>query len=142
MSGHLVCRYVWQSCDSRKIKFIYLLSLQPLRAALCSEDQEVAVESCRWFNLIIAFLFQELRDSPRVKRWVRAGSLRCLMVCAVLCSFIMGKIHKEFRELMFTRKEGRMLEQLTVRDYDWGSSLPLFTHAGLEEGGLASSLPN
>ena len=102
----------------------------------------MAVESCRWFNLIIAFLFQELRDSPKVKRWVRAVSLRRLMVCAVLCSFIMGKIHKEFRELMFTRKEGRMLEQLTVRDYDWGSSLPLFTHAGLEEGGLASSLPN
>ena len=32
---------------------------------------------------------------------------------------------------MFTRKEGRMLEQLTVRDYDLGSSLPVFTHAGI-----------
>ena len=31
---------------------------------------------------------------------------------------------------MFTRREGRMLEQMTVRDYDLGTSLPLFTHAG------------
>ena len=45
-------------------------------------------------------------------------------------SFILEKVHKEFDELMFTKKEGRMLEQLTVRDYDLGTSLPLLTTAG------------
>jgi hypothetical protein len=30
---------------------------------------------------------------------------------------------------MFSKREGRMLEQLTVRDYDLGSSLPLFSNA-------------
>ena len=32
------------------------------------EDDAVAVESCKWLNLITAFLFQELRDTPEVKR--------------------------------------------------------------------------
>lgn len=41
------------------------------------------------------------------------------------------KVHTEFNELMFTKKEGRMLEQLTVRDYDLGTSLPLFSNIGM-----------
>ena len=52
-------------------------------------------------------------------------------------SFILTKVHKEFSELMFTRREGRMLEQLTVRDYDFGSSLPLFSRAGIDPPSLA-----
>ena len=43
----------------------------------------------------------------------------------------MKKIQKEFMELMFEKKEGRMIEQLTVREYDLGSSLPIFTNAGI-----------
>lgn len=42
--------------------------LQTLREALSGDDEVVSVESCRWFNLIAAFLFQELRDTPRVKK--------------------------------------------------------------------------
>lgn len=44
---------------------------------------------------------------------------------------LLDKIHKEFDELMFTKREGLMLEQLTVRDYDLGSSLPVFSNAGM-----------
>ena len=29
---------------------------------------EVKVESCNWFNLIVDFIFREMRDSPEVKR--------------------------------------------------------------------------
>ena len=43
---------------------------------------------------------------------------------------ILRKVNKEFNELMFTKKEGRMLEQLTVRDYDLGTSLPTFSNVG------------
>ena len=39
-------------------------------------------------------------------------------------------MNKEFNELMFTKKEGRMLEQLTVRDYELGTSLPIFSNVG------------
>ena len=39
--------------------------LQTLREALSGGDD---VEHCEWFNIIVAFLFQELRDSLRVKR--------------------------------------------------------------------------
>ncbi|CAI8054328.1 PDZ domain-containing protein 8 [Geodia barretti] len=67
-------------------------------------------ESCRWFNLVTSFLFQELRDTAEVK------------------GLILRKVNKEFNELMFTKKEGRMLEQLTVRDYDLGTSLPTFSN--------------
>ena len=49
----------------------------------------------------------------------------------VSCSFVLAKVHREFNELMFLRKEGRMLEQLTVRDYDLGTSLPVFSNAGI-----------
>ena len=44
--------------------------LQALREALSGGDEVVAVESCKWFNVIAAFLFQELRDTQRVKRSV------------------------------------------------------------------------
>ena len=32
---------------------------------------EVNVESCDWLNVIVDFLFRELRDSPAVKRLVQ-----------------------------------------------------------------------
>ena len=32
---------------------------------------EVNVESCNWLNVIVDFLFRELRDSPEVKRLVQ-----------------------------------------------------------------------
>lgn len=52
------------------------------------------------------------------------------MVSITYLRFILDKIHKEFDELMFTKKEGLILEQLTVRDYHLGSSLPVFSCAG------------
>ena len=33
-----------------------------------SDGDEVRLESCDWFNLIVNFLFRELRDSPQVKK--------------------------------------------------------------------------
>ncbi|XP_064404308.1 uncharacterized protein LOC135349681 isoform X3 [Halichondria panicea] len=64
-------------------------------------------ETCRWFNLISDFLFRELRDSTFVKR------------------VLMKMINKEFEELLMTKTEGRMVEQLTLRDYFLGTSMPV-----------------
>ena len=49
--------------------------MQALREALSGGDEVVAVESCKWFNVITAFLFQELRDTQRVKRSVKTAEL-------------------------------------------------------------------
>ena len=38
-----------------------------------------------------------------------------LLITSLTCRFVMKKVNKEFAELMFTRTEGRMIEQLTVR---------------------------
>ena len=75
----------------------------------------------------MAFLFQELRDTQTVKRW---SSFDTVYDVKISFSFLLAKVHREFNELMFTRKEGRMLEQLTVRDYETGTSLPVFSDAG------------
>eukprot|EP00731_Ephydatia_muelleri_P031177 Em0022g691a len=68
-------------------------------------------ETCIWLNLVIDFLFHELRDSQEVR------------------SLVMKFMKKEFEEFMTTKTEGRMLEQLTVRDYFLGTSLPLINSA-------------
>lgn len=34
-----------------------------------SPEEGLEGESCTWFNLIMDFLFKELRDTPRIKRF-------------------------------------------------------------------------
>ena len=40
-----------------------------------NDSTEVKVESCNWFNVIVDFIFRELRDSPEVKRSDRGKPL-------------------------------------------------------------------
>ncbi|XP_065914002.1 PDZ domain-containing protein 8-like isoform X2 [Dysidea avara] len=65
-------------------------------------------ESCQFLNIALSFWFQEMRDSAIVKR------------------FVMRRVQKEFEDFMMTRTQGKLVEQLVVRDYSLGEQLPVF----------------
>lgn len=86
--------------------------------SLLIEDEagfQVREETCHWFNLVIAFVFREWRDSTTVKRYICMCHLQITMHMSYYDRFVMKKVNKEFEELMFTRTEGRIIEQLTVK---------------------------
>ena len=39
----------------------------------------------------------------------------------------MKQIKKEFKELLLTKTEGKMFDELKVREYNMGRSLPIFS---------------
>ncbi|XP_038055318.1 PDZ domain-containing protein 8-like [Patiria miniata] len=63
-------------------------------------------ESCSALNVLIAFLFQELKDAAFVRRWV------------------VRKMNVEFEELLTAKTAGKILEQINVQDYCLGTSFP------------------
>ncbi|XP_033631360.1 PDZ domain-containing protein 8-like [Asterias rubens] len=63
-------------------------------------------ESCNALNVLISFLFRELKDASFVRRWV------------------VRKMNVEFEELLTTKAAGKILEQITVQDYCLGTSFP------------------
>ncbi|KAL8569316.1 hypothetical protein ACOMHN_024264 [Nucella lapillus] len=63
-------------------------------------------ENCLWLNLMGQFLFQELRDTSTVRRWV------------------MRKMNFEFAELLQTTS-GKLLAHIIVRDFSLGSKCPV-----------------
>ncbi|XP_071490252.1 PDZ domain-containing protein 8-like [Diadema antillarum] len=63
-------------------------------------------ETCHAANALISFLFCELKDTVFVRRW------------------IIKKMNVEFQELLNAKTAGKILEQITVRDYCLGSSFP------------------
>lgn len=74
-----------------------------------STQSSTRMESCDWLNILIDFSFHQLRDSTEVKR------------------LIMKQIHKEFTDLLMTKTQGKMIEHLSVREYNLGDSLPVFS---------------
>lgn len=77
-------------------------------AKCIAQDGCNAKETCQFLNVGLSFLFQELKDSLIVKR------------------FVMRRIQKEFEDFMMTKTQGKIVEQLTVRDYCLGKQLPVF----------------
>lgn len=63
-------------------------------------------ENCLWLNLMGQFLFQELRDTSTVRRWV------------------MRKMNFEFAELLQTTS-GKLLAHIIVRDFSLGTKCPV-----------------
>ncbi|XP_076446430.1 PDZ domain-containing protein 8-like [Babylonia areolata] len=63
-------------------------------------------ENCLWLNLMGQFLFQELRDTSTVRRWV------------------MRKMNFEFAELLQTTS-GKLLAHIIVRDFSLGTKFPV-----------------
>lgn len=70
-------------------------------------------ESAHSLNAIFGFLFGELKDTKMVRRWV------------------VRKMNVELEELLQTKTAGRVLEQITVRDYCLGSTLPTINKMSL-----------
>ncbi|GAB6027659.1 hypothetical protein CHUAL_001900 [Chamberlinius hualienensis] len=64
-------------------------------------------ESCLSLNLILQFLFNELHDTKRVRRW------------------FMKKLSVEFEELLQGTTTGKLLEQITIQDLYFGTHFPL-----------------
>ncbi|XP_071949432.1 PDZ domain-containing protein 8-like [Antedon mediterranea] len=64
------------------------------------------IESCNALNMLIAFLFREMKDTKAVRTWV------------------IKKMNVEFDELLQSKTAGRLLEQIKVRDYCLGPTFP------------------
>ncbi|XP_061183636.1 PDZ domain-containing protein 8-like [Saccostrea echinata] len=77
-----------------------------LLAAANESKKKEQKESCLAFNLIISFLFRELKDKKLIRRWV------------------IKKMNTEFAELM-QKTAGRILEQITVQEFNLGSTFPV-----------------
>ena len=54
----------------------------------------------------------------------------------------MKQIKKEFKELLLTKTEGKMFDELKVREYNMGESLPIFSNIELVDIIRDSELPN
>ncbi|XP_025087956.1 PDZ domain-containing protein 8-like isoform X2 [Pomacea canaliculata] len=75
---------------------------EKFKATEKGQDQE----SCFWLNLFGHFLFQELRDTNIVRRWVKQ------------------KLNVEFEELLQSTS-GKFLAQIILRDFSLGTGFPL-----------------
>ena len=60
-----------------------------------------------FLNLMIAFLWREWRDTPATK------------------SYFIKKMNMEFQELLLNKAAGKILQQISVKDYCLGDSLPV-----------------
>jgi hypothetical protein len=65
-------------------------------------------------NVLLQFLFQELKDS---------GSVR---------HYIIRKMTIEFKELLTTKTIGKMIEKITARDFSLGTGCPILSNLKLE----------
>lgn len=63
-------------------------------------------EDCMYLNLLFQFLFKELKDSKRIRQWA------------------VRKMNVEFEEMLQTTT-GKLIDQISVRDFSMGSSFPV-----------------
>ena len=80
-------------------------------AKFCAQDGATDSETCMFVNLIFQFLWREWRDTPRAR------------------NFFIKKMNLEFQEMLRNKAAGKLMEQITVRDYYLGDSLPLIKKA-------------
>ncbi|KAK7862818.1 hypothetical protein R5R35_000842 [Gryllus longicercus] len=72
-------------------------------------------ESCVAVNLVLQFLFRELRHSPQVRRWLHK------------------KLSAEFAELLTRTTTGKLFDSVTVREINLGSQLPVLHSIAVRE---------
>ena len=65
----------------------FLQELQDILAECVGDGGllQVREETCHWLNFIIAFIFNELRDSTILKRCVYVCAYVCVYVCVHVC---------------------------------------------------------
>jgi hypothetical protein len=78
-----------------------------MKQMLNMESLDPSADSIVAFNMLCNFLFQELKDTSAVRR------------------YIMRKLNVEFKELLTTKTAGRLVERITVRDFSLGSHIPV-----------------
>ncbi|CAH1777600.1 unnamed protein product [Owenia fusiformis] len=78
-----------------------------LQDILKSSTSEVGTETCLALNLLIQFLFQELKDTNKTRRWVTE------------------KLNIEFAELLTQTTTGKLLDNISVRDFSLGDAFPI-----------------
>jgi hypothetical protein len=71
------------------------------------ESLDPSADSIIAFNMLCNFLFQELKDTSTVRR------------------YIMRKLNVEFKELLTTKTAGKLVDRITVRDFSLGSHIPV-----------------
>lgn len=64
-------------------------------------------QACLALNLFFQFLFKELKDTKRVRRW------------------FMKKLTMEFEELLQKTTTGKLIDQITLRDLSLGTQFPI-----------------
>lgn len=72
----------------------------------CKTEGAAPSESCVFLNLMISFLWREWRDAASTRR------------------FFIKKLNLEFQELLLNKAAGKLLQQIQVKDYFLGDSLP------------------
>ncbi|XP_021364623.1 PDZ domain-containing protein 8-like [Mizuhopecten yessoensis] len=71
-------------------------------------------EDCIYLNLLFQFLFKELKDSKRIRQWA------------------VRKMNVEFEEMMQTTT-GKLIDQISVRDFSMGSSFPVLKSVAVQK---------
>lgn len=71
-------------------------------------------EDCIYLNLLFQFLFKELKDSKRIRQWA------------------VKKMNVEFEEMMQTTT-GKLIDQISVRDFSMGSSFPVLKSVAVQK---------
>lgn len=77
------------------------------------KDSATEQESCMSLNFLLAFLWREWRDSPKMK------------------SFFLQKMNSEFSELVKGKAASKLIEQITIDELSLGTSLPVIKGATL-----------
>lgn len=109
--------YRWfqgQPCENQKLavpdSFIPVTNPEDV-AEYCGIEDATESETCMFLNLIFQFLWKEWRDSPKTR------------------NFFMRRINLEFQEMLLNKAAGKLMEQIIVRDYHLGDSLPVIKKA-------------
>ncbi|XP_033742229.1 PDZ domain-containing protein 8-like [Pecten maximus] len=71
-------------------------------------------EDCIYLNLLFQFLFKELKDSKRIRQWA------------------VKKMNVEFEEMLQTTT-GKLIDQISVRDFSMGSSFPVLKSVAVQK---------
>lgn len=85
-------------------------SLLPKELQEALKDTKSDKATCACLNLMFQFLFQELKDTKRIRRWA------------------MNRMKLEFEE-MLRSTTGKLLEHISVRDFNLGRTFPIIRGA-------------
>ncbi|KAL0275827.1 UNVERIFIED_CONTAM: hypothetical protein PYX00_003559 [Menopon gallinae] len=90
------------------------LFLPKIFANLISNTKISPGDTCMAVNLLLQFLFHELRDTEKVRKWFRRN------------------LSWEFEQLLSSSAIGRMIANIKIREIHLGSEFPVLTNIGVQ----------